>query len=466
MFTAALDPNWAWQQYRPSDAQPWNAKWAGHLYRRAAFGANWTELQRAVEQGPDKTIAQLLAGNQGQMPAFAEQVAEMAASIGPGDEATLRAWWLFRMLLAPHPLEEKLTLFWHNHFATSIGKVKNARHMLAQTEVLRRHALGNFGELLQAISKDPAMLVWLDTNQNKKGTPNENYARELMELFSLGIGHYTETDVREGARAFTGWELKDGRCFFDQYQHDDGNKTYLGKSGNWNGEDVVRICLEQEAAAYFITGKLFRFFVSETLPPSKELLAPLAEQFRKSDGDVRAVVNTILRSNLFYSEHAYRQKIKSPVEFGVGIVRALEGRVGPQPLAEAMEGLGQRLFAPPSVKGWDGGPAWINSTTMLLRNNLALALTSTQDGRFGKRTDPAALARKQGKSTDDDVVGFFAQLFLQDDLPESARKMLLDYAKTARTQTYPKFWSETDRDEHRIRAVVHLLLTQPEFQLC
>ncbi len=465
MLTPTIDPTWAWQTYEPSDHSPWNLRRAGHLYRRATFGANWTELQKAVEQGPEKTIEQLLAGGKNQAE-FSQQVAEMAATIGPADESPLRAWWLFRMLLTPHPLEEKLTLFWHNHFATSIAKVKNARLMLAQNELLRKQALGNFGQLLQDISKDPAMLIWLDTNQNKKGTPNENYARELMELFSLGIGNYTEADVREGARAFTGWELKDDQFHFNANQHDGGDKTFLGKSGNWHGEDIVRICLEQEAAPLFIIGKLYRFYVSDGETPNKELLRPLAIQLRESNFDLKEVVATILRSNLFFSDQVYRAKIKSPVEFGVGIVRALEGRVGPQPLAEAMEGLGQRLFAPPSVKGWDGGQAWINSTTLLLRHNLALALTSTQDSHFGRRTDPAEIVRRQEKTSDEQAIDFFTGLFLQTDIPDAAREKLREYAKSAREQTYPKFWSVADRENHRLRAICHLMLTQPEFQLC
>lgn len=462
---ARIDPRWAWEPYRPDAKNPWNLKKAGHLYRRAAFGASWPELEKAVKQGLEQTITTLFQGGAGQEP-FEKQTAEMKDTVIIGQtEELMRAWWLYRLLATPHPLREKMTLCWHNHFATSNNKVNNIRHMLGQNELIRKHALSNFGTMIQEMSKDPAMMVWLDTNLNKKGTPNENYSRELMELFSLGRGNYTETDVREGARAFTGWEIKEDRFFFNKSQHDAGEKNYLGKSANLGGEDVVRMCLEHEACPYFITGKLYRFFVSETAAPSRELLEPLAAQFRKEKLEIAGVVATILRSNLFFSEHAYRQRVKAPTDFAVGIIRALEGRVGTVGLADALEGLGQKLFYPPSVKGWDGGTGWINSNSLLLRHNLALALTSTQDQRFGRRTDPAALARKYGKHSDDEVVEFLVALFLQSDLAPESRARLVDYLAKARKGQFPVYWTEQDADDHRIRAVCHLLLTQPEFQL-
>ena len=420
----SLDPHWTWQAYRPDSKNPWDLAKVGHLYRRAGFSANSGELDQALADGPEKSISRLLSGAAGK-DSFERQMAEMAASLDFNNEAELRAWWLLRILQTPHPLEERLTLFWHNHFATSNAKVRNLHYMFAQNQLLRRNALGSFRMMLGEISKDPAMMIWLDTNLNKKGAANENYSRELMELFSLGIGHYTEQDVREGARAFTGWEIKGDKFSFNAGEHDDGSKKYLGQEGKFGGEDIVRICLEQDACANFITGKLFRFIVSETIPSSPELLKPLADRFRQSDYNMRELVETMLRSNLFFSPAAYRTQIKSPVDFAVGIVRALEGQVGAVPLADALEGLGQRLLSPPSVKGWPGGEVWINSTTLLLRHNLALNITSTADNRFGRRTDPAELVRKHGKKTDDEIVAFFVRLFLQDDISPDGRASLL-----------------------------------------
>jgi uncharacterized protein (DUF1800 family) len=381
------------------------------------------------------------------------------------NDGQLAPWWLLRAMKSPYAHQEKMTLFWHNHFATSNAKVQNARFMLDQFELLRKHALGNFGHLLQAMSRDPAMMVWLDTKGSTKGNPNENYARELMELFSLGIGHYTEKDIREAARAFTGWDIVGVEPIYRKDQHDDGEKTVIGHTGKWKGADVVRFCLDQEAMPYFIAGKLFRFLVSESVPATKELLQPLAEQFRKSNLDTGALVQTILSSNLFFSPTVYRTKIKSPVEFALGIVRGLEADVGTTALNAALTQLGQHVFHPPSVKGWDGGPTWLNGQTLLFRQNLALALTSTEDLRFGSRCDPAKVLGKYDKTEDDEIFAFFLRLFLQDDLPAESRKRLQEYQERAHKETVPVYWSESDASNHRVRALCHLVLTLPEFQL-
>jgi uncharacterized protein (DUF1800 family) len=460
-----IDPRWAWEPFRPSDRAPWDLRRVGHLLRRATFGASWDDLQTALKAGPEQAIDALLKGGPRQ-DEFDASMQRLADSIARGNNGQqLRAWGLRRLLYSPHPLREKLTLFWHNHFATSNAKVLNARFMLGQLELMRRHSLGHFGPLLQEMSKDPAMMVWLDTRDSKKGNPNENYARELMELFSLGLGHYTEKDIREAARAFTGWEIQGDQAVFNARQHDDGEKTVLGQKGNWKGEDVVRICLEQKSAPAFLAGKLFRFFVSESVPATPELIEPLAEQLKKSDYDCGALVKTVLSSNLFFAPAVYRTRIKAPVDFALGIVRALEGRVGTAALAAVLEQLGQDICYPPSVKGWDGGPAWLNGQTLLFRQNLALALTSTEDARFLSHTDPAVLARKHGKKTDEEVVDFFLQLFLQGDVPAESRAKLLDYQQRSQKQSYPVYWDEADAASHRVRTLCHLVLTLPEFQL-
>jgi uncharacterized protein (DUF1800 family) len=286
-----------------------------------------------------------------------------------------------------------------------------------------------------------------------------------MELFSLGIGHYTEKDIREAARAFTGWEIRNDEAVFNPKQHDDGEKNVLGHKGRWKGEDVVRICLEQKACAPFLAGKLFRFLISETIEPTPELLEPLATQFRDSGYDTGALVKTMLASNLFFSDLAYRTRVKAPVDFALGIVRGLEGKVGTSALATALEGLGQNLFHPPSVKGWDGGRTWLNGQTLLFRQNLALALTSTEDPRFNNRLDPAETARRYGRRTDEEVVDFFLQLFLQGVVSSETRDRLLDYQRRSHQQMYPVYWRTRDVADHRVRALCHLVLTLPEFQL-
>lgn len=461
----AVDPRWAWDAYQPSPRSPWDLKKVGHLYRRAGFGATWSELDTALKAGPQETVTRLIEGKPGE-EAFAAETEPLAKSTAKGNNGKQAgAWWLYRMMYTPHPLREKMTLFWHNHFATSFAKVRNAGYMLGQYELMHRYALGNFRSMLVDMSKDPAMMVWLDTNASKKVMPNENYARELMELFSLGIGNYTEKDIREAARAFTGWKIEDGKAVFDPKQHDDGEKTVLGQTGKWQGSDIVRICLEQKSAPYFICTKLYKFLVSEAEPPTHEILEPLAEQFRDSNYDFGALVARILRSNLFYSPDAYRTCVKSPVEFTLGLVRGLEGHIGSLALALSLESLGQDLFHPPSVKGWDGGPAWLNGQTLLFRQNLALAITSTSDPRFGRRTDPVTLVRKYGKGSDADVVDFFLRLFLDGEIPAETRQQFVDYQQQVRNQTVPVYWTEQDAADHRIRALCHLVLTLPEFQL-
>jgi uncharacterized protein (DUF1800 family) len=462
-----IDAKTAWEPYRPSADNPWDLRKVGHLYRRAGFGATWAELQAALADGPEKTLDRVLAGTP-ETDDFTRTSDFMASdrSMPPGAPGPrLAAWWLDRMLKTGHPLREKLTLFWHNHFATSNAKVQNARLMLGQYRLMHRHALDSFAELLVEMGTDPAMLVWLDAKDSTKGKPNENYARELMELFSLGIGHYTETDVREAARAFTGYEVKDGKGAFNPRQHDATEKTVIGRTGKFKGEDVAKLCLDQPACPRFIVRKLYAFLVSEAEPPSPELIDPLAEQYRASGFDTGKLVSTLLRSNLFFSPAAYRARIKSPVDFACGTVRGLEGSVGALPLASALESLGQVLFAPPSVKGWDGGPAWLNAQTLLFRNNLALALTSTDDTRFGRRCDPAALLARHGKRGDVEVVDFLLGVFLQNDVPADARGKLLDYLSSAKTTKVPVYWTADDVANHRLRAVAHLVLTLPEFQL-
>lgn len=467
-YQQKIDPHWAWETYQPSDKCPWTLEKAGHLFRRAAWGATKNDLQQAVKEGVEVTISRLIE-TPGDYASFEHKMERLAVPLAEGaDENRLRAWWLYVMLNSPHPLHERMTLFWHNHFATSNAKVQDVGYMYRQNQLLRKHALGQFGPMLHAISEDPAMLIWLDTVSNKKGTPNENYARELMELFSLGLGNYTEQDIRQAARAFTGWGIRKGQFYFAEHEHDAGEKTVFGKTAHFTGHQIVDLCLEKDACAQFLVKKLFRYFMSETLIPNDQLIAPLASQFRRSHYDIRKLVGTILRSNLFFSNDVYRTRVKSPVEFAIGLIRQLEGRADSIQLADLLDPLGQRLFAPPSVKGWDGGPNWLNSTTLLLRHNLCLAVTSTEDRRFYNRCDPARLLAKYdaGKSKAlDGAVQFLCELFLQGDISPETRARLRERMKQLETQQYAGYWSKEFIFEYQTRALCHLVLTLPEYQL-
>jgi hypothetical protein len=480
-----VDPTKAWEPWRPDASQRFDLRWAGHLYRRAAFGGTLDELRQAVKDGHEATVDRLLKGD-AEAANYEPLIAASGASIAQsGDENNLRGWWLYAMLHSGHPLREKLTLFWHNHFATSIAKVRSAPAMFAQNQIARKYALGTFRAMLSEMSRDPAMLIWLDSNRNVKGAPNENYAREMLELFTLGVGRYSETDVREAARAFTGWHT-DGELFtFAPRYHDSGSKTVLGQTGEWDGTDIQKIALSQPAAALFLARKLYRFFVSESADPPNALLEPLAERLRTSDFDIAPVVSTILRSRHLFSEHAYRQRIKSPVEYTLGVVRTVRPAVAPRELVQPLEQMGQMLFAPPNVKGWVGGKAWLNSATVLARQNFAEAMLGgtvapppapppPDDGTAATpvfdTVPPAAkpaplppdsalveLVRKANAATPADTVDLLADVFLQGDVAPDDRKKLIEFAAASD----PK---DAERDK-RIRETAHALMTMAEYTL-
>jgi hypothetical protein len=481
-----IDPAEAWQPWRPSAADPWSRKWAAHLYRRAGFGPSRADLLEAERLGLEGTLDLLLQGRP-QAEELRETLIDVGRIAAARDDSgeQLRGWWIYCMLHSGHPLREKLTLFWHNHFATSIDKVRNANLMFRQNCLLRAHALGKFGPFLQAMSKDGAMLVWLDSNSNVKGKPNENYARELMELFSLGVGNYTEKDIREAARAFTGWHT-DGNGFrFNARAHDGGTKTVLGQTGAWDGSDVVRIVLEQPAAARFLVRKLYHFFISENADPPDALLEPLCASYRQSGYDTAGLVKTMLASRHFYSEHAFRQRIKNPVEYMLGAVQAVyrrydekEADYRPLPqlvLARRLGALGQPLFAPPNVKGWPGGRSWLNTSTVLERDNFAAALAmgtlwtaplQKPDAAATKPSeepvpppafDPARLLREEEVSRPEDIVRVLLDLYVPGGIRPEARKQLIAFVAEGKPVGLAL--------DRRVREAVHAILTMAEYQL-
>jgi uncharacterized protein (DUF1800 family) len=280
----------------------------------------------------------------------------------------LRGWWVQEMLVTPSPLTERMTLFWHNHFVSSQQKVRVARLLYDQNVLLRANALGNFGDLLHAASKDPAMVIYLDSVQNRKGTPNENFAREVMELFTLGEGHYSEQDVKEAARAFTGWSLDrdTGTFMFRPRLHDDGVKTVLGTTGHLDGDDVLDVLLKQPSTAQFVTAKLWREFVSPD--PDPQEVARIATHFRASHYDIKVALRDLLTDDAFYAASNRAALTKGPVDIVVGTLHTLD--IAPAqalPFAVATAGMGQNLFSPPNVKGWPGGESWVNTNTLLAR---------------------------------------------------------------------------------------------------
>ena len=343
-----------------------------HLLWRTGCGASVAEIDRVQQDGLDRALDRLLA-TQPETPAFqqADRLLKQAA-MDSGNIIDLKAWWMNRLLMSANPLVEKLTLLWHNHFATSNAKVDSVPLMAAQNELLRRESLGSFRRALHGISKDVAMLVWLDSNANRKRHPNENFAREVMELFSLGVGNYSERDIQEAARAFTGWHVRDREFWFNTLQHDAGSKTLLGKTGSFDGDAVVELCLEHPACPRFLAFKLLRQFVEPQ--PSAEHIAALAARIRQHNYEWRPVLRELFGSRLFFAPQSRLSLIKSPIDLVLGSMKSLNGKPNLQPVARLCAELGQDLFEPPTVKGWDGGRLWISSTTLIQRANFATTL--------------------------------------------------------------------------------------------
>jgi uncharacterized protein (DUF1800 family) len=417
----SVDPGWAWAAYEPDAQRPWTLALAAHLYRRAAFGANWQELQRALSEGPQRTVDKLLRPA-ADVEAFNRRCEEVEKAVG-GSLDGLRAWWLRRMLETPHPLLEKMTLFWHGYFPVNAGELNLPQLMPEYVRLLRRHALGSFRSLLEAIAVDPAMLTWLGADTNRKAAPNDNFVRPLLETFTLGPGRFSEQDVRDAARAGTGRFVLRGQLRYLPQEHDETTKRILGQEGNFTADDVVRIVLEQPATAQTVVRRLYRELISETEDPDEALVAPLAESFAK-DYDVSKLVETMLRSNLFFSGQSYRRKVKGPIEFAVGIAQALEGMVSTTQLAQDVAGLGQDLCRPPTVKGWTGGPYWINTAALVGRHNLAWSLLQTGQP-YGGKLDPWVVAQRHGHASPEAAGQFLLELLLQGDVASDVRAALL-----------------------------------------
>jgi uncharacterized protein (DUF1800 family) len=354
---------------------------AAHLLRRAGFGATGAELDRYATMTSTAMAQSVLDYQQTSNAALEAQLPtlDLASQKGPTAGA-LQAWWLQRMVQTTRPLEEKMTLFWHGLLTSGLDK-SGTTQMYTQNQLFRKMALANFDDLLKAVSKDPAMMVYLDTENNRKGKPNENYARELMELFTTGIGHYTEDDVRESARAFTGWTLKGAAqqryttvSALNPKYFDSGQKTFMGKTGNFTGDDIVEMLVPLRATAERLSTRLFSFFAYSN--PEPEIVRHLADTFQQSHYNVGAVVREIFSLDAFYSPEAYRALIKSPAELAAQTLRATgsDAKTYGATVA-ATAAMGQMLFYPPNVAGWPAGTSWINSSTLLTRVNFVNAAT-------------------------------------------------------------------------------------------
>ncbi len=381
----------------------WDYSMAAHLLNRAGFGGTPADVKKLDDLGLDGAVDYLVDYEKipdptpnpdwaKPEPDRMQHMAEVYRTGTPEEKrqlqqetqqlerqriTDLRGWWLQRMAFGPRPLQEKMALFWHGHFATSIDKVRDPYFMWQQNDIFRRQATGNWKLLLLEVGKDPAMLVWLDQAQSRKEHPNENFAREVMELFALGEGHYTEHDITEAARALTGWSMDrlQQSYVYRPFIHDNGEKTIFGKTGNFDGDDFIGLIVAHPQAAKFITAKIWNYFAGSE--PSPELNEALAANFRANGNNFKPFLKTMFRSEEFYSPDIVRNQVKSPVQWLVGSVRVLQSDL-PPPLVSwgITRQLGQDLFAPPNVKGWDGGVTWITTNTLLTRYNDAQSLVS------------------------------------------------------------------------------------------
>ena len=424
----------------PLPRAEWSYDRAAHLLAHAGFGGTPEEIQRLADLGLERAVQSLVHYERIPNPSLApfvesgfwdpslgafpdsrpeatDRAEASGASMGIASKPAgnrpiqpvsdrffywLRAtmletrrvgyWWANRMLTTAHPLEEKMALLWHGHFATHENKVRDYRKMLQQIALFEQHATGNLRELTIEVAKNPAMLYFLDAQFNVKGAPNENFAREVMELFTMGVGNYTETDVRECARAFTGWYFDDLEFKVDADKHDAAPKTFLGRGGDFDGVDVLKIIFEQPVTAEFLAGKIYRFLVRDELSPA--LRARLGKVLRDADFELKPLLTAILRSKDFYSSASYGSHIKAPVEHLVAMMKHLgaDSIPGVPDFNQATIAMGQHLLNPPSVAGWAGDRAWITPNLLIARGNVARDvlipdMTGFRDWNFSAGTD-------------------------------------------------------------------------------
>jgi uncharacterized protein (DUF1800 family) len=447
----------------PAPGDPFDRRKAAHLLRRVGFGAAPEAIERTVADGMETTVENLFDEATDEEDAYQKTFdAINGRLLNSGAIEALQAWWIYRMMTTRVPLREKLTLFWHGHFATGADKVDNPRLMHQQIETIRRHAWGNVRALTLAIARDPAMIVWLDGESNTKEHPNENFARELMELFTCGIGHYTETDVREAARAFTGWHRDGVEFVFRRDDHDAGRKHFLDKSGRFDGGDIIDILMQQPATLQFLARKLLRFFAAPE--PPEPVVAAAAELLDRTRLDIKWFLRELFQSRYFYSPERYRTRIASPAEFAIGAIRTLDVRWQAPEVAEFLGRMDQRLLAPPNVKGWDGEQKWINSSTWAARVDFARTVAQLDaGGGFGADLDIARFIPANLKDPIA-VIDTLVELLLQGDLSPEARRDLAEFLVTGEPgRNLEAFRDDDDFRREKTRAALGLILGLPEY---
>jgi uncharacterized protein (DUF1800 family) len=488
--------------FEPLPGNQWNTATAAHLMNRAGFGGSPDDIENLRQMGlgkavswfvdyekiPDNTpapdwahadpdaIARREAINQAADPETRRMLQQQQNQDQNSQMADLRYWWVRRMALGPRPFQEKMTLFWHGHFATSFEKVRMPYFLWLQNETFRQNATGNFNELLIAASEDPAMLNYLDGARSNKNKPNENFAREVMELFTLGEGNYTEQDIQQAAKAYTGWGLAKDRLHYEYHRgnHDDGPKTIFGQTGNYTGEDVLNMICAKTECAQFIVKKLWRFFVQDQ--PPQPVIDALAVEFHKGNMDIKHLMTVIFRSKEFYAPEVIRSQIKSPVQWLIASTHQLQAPLPTQPMSLVMlRQLGEELFNPPNVKGWDGGIAWITTNSLLDRYNFAAALVESNQvplpALMGQMKSVMNSMAEDGlmQLSPIDVTKLFSPVDLSNPvsfLDALQARFLNADLKPQRLASFTDFLkSRSPIEETDVRKAIRLIMCTPEYQL-
>ncbi len=452
-----------------------------HLYWRAGFGLNLGEWQERRHWSVKQAVEQLFKEAEKARPIALPKVESTEVVIGGNRDAKQQRQKLERQLVGQqnvqwiqrmaNPMEsalvERMSLFWHGHFAcrTLVSKLA-----VNQLNTIRKHALGHFRDLLLAIAQDPSMIRYLNNQQNKKGSPNENFARELMELFTIGRGNYTEQDIKESARAFTGWSSNlQGEYVFRMRQHDYGQKTFFGKTGNFNGEDIIDMLLERKETALFITRKIYRYFVNTKV--DEAIVQDLADTFYKSDYDIGKLMRTIFTSDWFYDSRNQGTKIKSPIEFMAGLMRQLNVDFeDPMSLIFVQKALGQMLFNPPNVAGWPGGKNWIDNSTLMLRLNLTAYLFNAAEVNMRTKDEFEALnrgkAQRKLKATVDlQPIVKWAGALAENEAFANLSDWLLSQPNPIQASSIKAFLKDRSKDTF-VQTSVATMLSLPEYQMC
>ena len=460
-----------------------------HLMRRAGFGATRDELEEGVAKGYEAVVEDLLYPTDPQnlpddiIRRYHTEQAELRLADGAA------AYWMYRMITTRCPLEEKLALFWHGLLATGYVKLNQARALLNQIDTFRRHGLGSFSNLLAETSKDPAMIIWLDNHDNHKDAINENYGRELLELFSLGIGNYTEQDVKECARAFTGWTLGNAEYMamrasrdsiwpysriawhfeFREEDHDDGEKTFLGETGRFNGEDIVAIIARQDSTARFVSTRLFQYFAADEVDEDgQKVIEDMIRSYFDSGQEIRSVLRTLFNSEYFKSEKARFARVKGPVELVVGGVR-LAGSYrtptqGIDQVARQALYMGQGLLQPPSVEGWHEGVEWVDSGALVERVNFVAHEMANVQNPGVRRIIERLAAENGGVLSPESLVDHCLDLLGPIVVADDTRTALVNYA-AHEGDLFLTGHQPEDEAEKRVGELLSLATATREFQL-